>query len=102
MQLGSPIIPLTLVFESLGFKGVTGMDWGILSGAVSVLAIELGYRVEKIHNNTPYFFMPNTPFLRRFRCLSRFLSLLKSPHFGENATISFSALVCPENGLKWS
>jgi len=48
VELGSPIIPLTLVFEGLGFKGVTGIDWGILAGAVSVLAIELGYRVEKI------------------------------------------------------
>jgi len=48
IDLGSPIIPLTLVFESLGFKGITGIDWGILAGAVSVLAIELGYRVEKI------------------------------------------------------
>jgi hypothetical protein len=48
IELGSPIIPLTLVFESLGFKGITGIDWGILAGAVSVLAIELGYRVEKI------------------------------------------------------
>ncbi len=48
IELGSPIIPLTLVFESLGFKGVTGIDWGILAGAVSALAIELGYRVEKV------------------------------------------------------
>ena len=48
VEIGSPIIPLTLVFEGLGFKGVTGIDWGILAGAVSVLAIELGYRVEKI------------------------------------------------------
>ena len=48
IDLGSPIIPLTLVFKSLGFKGITGIDWGILAGAVSVLAIELGYRVEKI------------------------------------------------------
>ncbi|MCW4047589.1 MAG: hypothetical protein NWE99_08535 [Candidatus Bathyarchaeota archaeon] len=48
IDLGSPIIPLTLVFESLGFKGITGIDWGILAGAVSVMAIELGYKVEKI------------------------------------------------------
>jgi hypothetical protein len=48
IELGSPIIPLTLVFESLGFKGVTGIDWGILAGAVSALAIELGYKVEKV------------------------------------------------------
>ena len=48
VELGSPIIPLTLIFESLGFKGVTGIDWGILAGAVSAIAIELGYKVEKV------------------------------------------------------
>ena len=48
VELGSPIIPLTLVFEGLGFKGVTGIDWGILAGAISALAIDLGYRVEKV------------------------------------------------------
>ena len=47
VELGSPIIPLTLVFEGLGFKGVTGIDWGILAGAISALAIDLGYRGEK-------------------------------------------------------
>ena len=47
-EIGSPIIPLTLIFESLGFKGITGIDWGILAGAVSALAIELGYKVEKV------------------------------------------------------
>jgi hypothetical protein len=47
-EIGSPIIPLTLIFESLGFRGVTGIDWGILAGAVSALAIELGYKVEKV------------------------------------------------------
>ena len=48
IEIGSPIIPLTLIFEGLGFKGVTGIDWGILAGAVSALAIELGYKVEKV------------------------------------------------------
>jgi hypothetical protein len=48
VELGSPIIPLTLIFEGLGFKGVTGIDWGILAGAVSAIAIELGYKVEKV------------------------------------------------------
>jgi hypothetical protein len=47
-EIGSPIIPLTLIFESLGFKGITGIDWGILAGAVSALAVELGYKVEKV------------------------------------------------------
>jgi hypothetical protein len=48
IEIGSPIIPLTLVFEALGFSGVTGIDWGILAGAVSALAIELGYKVERV------------------------------------------------------
>jgi hypothetical protein len=48
IEIGSPIIPLTLIFEALGFNGVTGMDWGILAGAVSAVAIELGYKVERV------------------------------------------------------
>jgi len=48
IEIGSPIIPLTLIFEGLGFKGVTGIDWGILAGAISAIAIELGYKVEKV------------------------------------------------------
>ena len=47
-ELGSPIIPLTLVFESLGYGGATGLEWGILAGAVSALAIELGYEVRRM------------------------------------------------------
>ena len=48
IEIGSPIIPLALVFEGLGFSGVTGIGWGILAGAVSALAIELGYKVERV------------------------------------------------------
>lgn len=48
VEIGSPIIPLTLIFEGLGFSGVTGVEWGILAGAVSALAIDLGYRVERV------------------------------------------------------
>ena len=48
VEVGSPIIPLTLIFEGLGFKGVTGIEWGILAGAVSALATELDYKVQKI------------------------------------------------------
>lgn len=42
------MIPLTLIFEELGFQGVTGLEWGILSGIISTVGIELGYEVEKI------------------------------------------------------
>ena len=48
IEIGSPIIPLTLIFEDLGFRGVTGIEWGMLAGAVSALAIELGYKVERV------------------------------------------------------
>jgi len=48
IETGSPIIPLTLIFEGLGFQGITGIEWGILAGAVSALAIELGYKVERV------------------------------------------------------
>ena len=48
IKIGSPIIPLTLIFEDLGFRGVTGIEWGMLAGAVSALAIELGYKVERV------------------------------------------------------
>lgn len=48
IEIGSPIIPLALVFDGLGFKGVTGIEWGMLAGATCALAIELGYKVEKI------------------------------------------------------
>jgi len=48
LKIGSPIIPLTLIFEGLGFSGVTGLEWGILAGAVSALATELGYKVQRL------------------------------------------------------
>jgi len=48
VELGSPVIPLTLLFEALGFRGVTGIEWGILAGAISALATEMGYEVQKL------------------------------------------------------
>jgi hypothetical protein len=48
IEIGSPIIPLTLIFKALGFSGITGIEWGILAGAITALATEVGYRVEKI------------------------------------------------------
>jgi hypothetical protein len=47
-EIGSPIIPLTLVFESIGYAGVTGLEWGIITGVISAVAVELGYRVQKL------------------------------------------------------
>jgi len=48
IETGSPIIPLTLIFEALGFPGATGIEWGILAGAITATATELGYQVQKI------------------------------------------------------
>jgi len=48
VELGSPIIPLTILFEALGFRGATGMEWGILAGAISAIATEMGYKVQKL------------------------------------------------------
>ncbi len=45
-EFGGPIIPLTLLFEKLGYTGLTGIGWGILAGAISAVAIELGYEVQ--------------------------------------------------------
>ena len=47
-ELGSPIIPLTLVFEGLGYQGTTGLEWGIITGIISAVAVELGYGVQKV------------------------------------------------------
>lgn len=47
IEIGSPIIPLTLIFANLGFVGVTGVEWGILAGAIAAVADELGYIIEK-------------------------------------------------------
>ena len=47
-EIGSPIIPLTLIFEGLGYAGVTGLEWGIITGIISAVAVELGYKMQKI------------------------------------------------------
>jgi len=48
IETGSPIIPFTLIFQALGFPGATGIEWGILAGAITATATELGYQVQKI------------------------------------------------------
>ena len=47
-ELGSPIIPLTLIFENLGYQGTTGLEWGIITGIIAAAATELGYSIQKI------------------------------------------------------
>ena len=41
------MIPMSLLFEQLGYTGLQGIYWGILSGVVSALAVELGFEVSK-------------------------------------------------------
>jgi hypothetical protein len=48
VEFGSPIVPMSVVFEYLGFSGITGIFYGILLGAVSMVAVELGYELVKL------------------------------------------------------
>ena len=41
------MIAMSLLFEQLGYTGLQGIYWGILSGVVSALAVELGFEVSK-------------------------------------------------------
>ena len=43
-----PAIALSAVFAALGYSGVTGIGWGILSGFIVSVAIEVGYDVREI------------------------------------------------------
>jgi len=47
-EVGGTMIPLALIFQELGFQGVTGVEWGILSGAISTVGMEMGYQLERI------------------------------------------------------
>ena len=44
---GGSSIPLTAVFEELGYSGLTGLGWGILTGVVTSVALGLGYEVRR-------------------------------------------------------
>ena len=48
VEFGSSIIPMSVLFEMLGYGGITGIFYGILLGAVSMVAIELGFEVVKL------------------------------------------------------
>jgi len=48
VEIGGTMIPLALIFEQLGFQGITGIEWGMLGGAISTIGIEMGYQVQKI------------------------------------------------------
>jgi uncharacterized membrane protein len=48
IEFSSPIIPMSVLFEMLGYAGITGIFYGILLGAASMVAIELGFEVVKL------------------------------------------------------
>jgi hypothetical protein len=50
IEFSSPIVPMSVLFESLGFGGINGIFYGILLGAISMVAIEVGYEVSKLGN----------------------------------------------------
>jgi hypothetical protein len=47
VETTAPMIPMSLLFEELGYTGTTGIYWGILVGLISGLAIEMGYEITK-------------------------------------------------------
>jgi hypothetical protein len=47
IEAGAPMIPMSVLFEQLGYTGTTGIYWGILVGVISAIAVELGYEITK-------------------------------------------------------
>jgi hypothetical protein len=47
IEAGAPMIPMSLLFEGLGYTGIMGVAWGILVGVISAIAIEMGYEIDK-------------------------------------------------------
>jgi len=46
-SFGTPVIPFTLIFEALGFSGLTGNSHTLLSTVIAVCGVEMGFKVEK-------------------------------------------------------
>jgi len=46
-QFGYHFIPLTALFEALGYTGVTGLQWGALIGIAATLAEGTEYQIVK-------------------------------------------------------
>jgi len=46
-QFGYQFIPLTALFEALGYTGVTGLQWGALIGIAATLAEGTEYQIVK-------------------------------------------------------
>ena len=43
-----PAIALSAIFHALGYTGLTGIGWGVLTGFIVSVAIELGFEVRQI------------------------------------------------------
>jgi hypothetical protein len=50
LEAGAPMIPMSLLFEALGYTGIMGVAWGVLVGVISVIAVETGYEISKFGN----------------------------------------------------
>jgi uncharacterized membrane protein len=47
IEAGAPMIPMSVLFEQLGYTGMVGVGWGVLVGVISAIAIEFGYEITK-------------------------------------------------------
>jgi len=47
-SFSTQIVPFTLIFEALGYSGLTGNSHTLLSAVIAVCAVEMGFRVEKL------------------------------------------------------
>ena len=47
MEVSAPMIPMCVLFEELGYTGLQGVYYALLSGAIMGLAVELGFEVSK-------------------------------------------------------
>ena len=47
-KFGVNFIPLTALFEALGYSGTTGLEWGALIGVTAALAEETEYEIVKL------------------------------------------------------
>jgi hypothetical protein len=47
IEAGAPMIPMSLLFEGLGYTGIVGVGWGVLVGVISAIAVEMGYEIDK-------------------------------------------------------
>ena len=47
IEMSAPMIPMSLLFEELGYTGLQGVYWAMLVGVISGIAIELGFEITK-------------------------------------------------------